>query len=342
MAWWFLPDQAIEKNSNFHLFTSSNIEDYVAFLQAPGATVSLAQLGGGQCRSRVQILDFGNLCILIENHSQVLEIDGSIPPNSFLFSIDLGARSSLIVDGQDVGSDILRISPPFSSTFEVFRPAGAVALFMVDASVLLSHEALSPEVTDWLAARERRSEFIKSANLTARLRQDLRALTECSAALKDKRHRQVLGDLAIASLANALSFEWLNTRTPDLLNNSRTFERFVSAREILISQIHPSPPSHTLETLATHSSRRTLENVFKNNVNMGPATYARVLRLNSARQKLLDGERLSDSIGDIAAEEGFWEWSRFSKYYHKLFGELPSETRGNRFPKDLRPVPVRR
>ncbi|WP_422038640.1 helix-turn-helix domain-containing protein [Roseibium sp.] len=55
--------------------------------------------------------------------------------------------------------------------------------------------------------------------------------------------------------------------------------------------------------------------------------YLRVLRLNRARRKVGDRAFSGQSIGDIAAEEGFWDWSRFTNYYRRQFGELPSETR---------------
>lgn len=345
MAWWFLPEPAIEKNPNFSLFTSNDIEDYLEFLKKPGGSINLAQLGDGRCRTRVQMLDFGSLFMLIEEHSHVLEIDGNIPPDSYLFGFGLAPQSTLIVDGTCLGSDILRISPPTSDSFEVFRPGGAIALLAVDANTLLNHEALIPEVADWLGTRGRKSEFIRSDKLTTRLRHDTCLLIECAGALKRQSHLDFLGDLAISGLANALSLEWLSTRNLDFQKSSRSFDRFVSARDILLTKVRSglqSDTSGTFETLASESSRRTLESAFKSNVNMGPATYARVMRLNSARQKLLDGDRLNDSIGDIAAEEGFWEWSRFSRYYRKLFGELPSETRGHRFPRGMRPPPMRR
>ncbi|WP_422041773.1 helix-turn-helix domain-containing protein [Roseibium sp.] len=60
---------------------------------------------------------------------------------------------------------------------------------------------------------------------------------------------------------------------------------------------------------------------------MGPLSYARLVRLHNARQKLRDGKFDRESIGNIAAQEGFWEWSRFTSYYGKHFGELPSQTR---------------
>ena len=144
MAWWFLPEQAIEKNENFSLFTSSDIEDCLKFLQKPGVSISISQLGEGQCRSKVQVLDFGCLLLMVENHSHVIEVNGNIPSDSFMFAFGLDPRSTLIVDGTGLGSDILRISPAFSDCFEVFRPGGAIALLAVNAHALLDHESPHP------------------------------------------------------------------------------------------------------------------------------------------------------------------------------------------------------
>ena len=74
-------------------------------------------------------------------------------------------------------------------------------------------------------------------------------------------------------------------------------------------------------------SRRTIETVFSNMVGLPPVKYHQIYRLNRTRQKIRDLQHINDSIGDIAAEEGFWDWSRFSSYYRKHFGERPSETR---------------
>ena len=62
-------------------------------------------------------------------------------------------------------------------------------------------------------------------------------------------------------------------------------------------------------------------------VNMGPRSYARIVRLHNARRKLREERYFDESIGNIAAQEGFWDWSRFTAYYSKHFGELPSATR---------------
>ena len=74
-------------------------------------------------------------------------------------------------------------------------------------------------------------------------------------------------------------------------------------------------------------SRRTLEYIFNENIEMSPARYIRVLRLNNIRREILSME--PGTLGDIAAKWGIWHLGRFSRDYHQLFGELPSTTKGN-------------
>ncbi|MDB6084150.1 MAG: transcriptional regulator, AraC family [Gammaproteobacteria bacterium] len=74
-------------------------------------------------------------------------------------------------------------------------------------------------------------------------------------------------------------------------------------------------------------SRRSLEYVFQSVIGMGPSSYVRVLQLNHIRRDLLTEASREVSIGVIAARRGVWHWSRFSRHYRLLFGELPSQTR---------------
>jgi len=77
----------------------------------------------------------------------------------------------------------------------------------------------------------------------------------------------------------------------------------------------------------TGVSRRSLESVFQSVVSVSPASYVRALQLNRVRRDLLSQLHGDVSIGVIAARHGIWHWSRFSNYYRRMFGELPSETR---------------
>ena len=74
-------------------------------------------------------------------------------------------------------------------------------------------------------------------------------------------------------------------------------------------------------------SRRPLECAFRSVIGMGPGNYIRILQLNHIRRELMSDASANLSIGVIAARHGIWHWSRFSRYYRLLFGELPSQTR---------------
>jgi AraC family transcriptional regulator, ethanolamine operon transcriptional activator len=75
-------------------------------------------------------------------------------------------------------------------------------------------------------------------------------------------------------------------------------------------------------------SRRHLQNCFLQSYGMSAIQLLKALRLNAVRRELKRNatEKKFVSIGDAAANWGFWHWSRFSAEYHKLFGELPSQT----------------
>jgi AraC family ethanolamine operon transcriptional activator len=111
--------------------------------------------------------------------------------------------------------------------------------------------------------------------------------------------------------------------------NTRAIQIFRRAREYIH---HRLADGISIVTLCRHAgvSRRSLECVFQSVVGMGPGSYVRVLQLNRIRRDLMSEGSDKVSIGVIAARHGIWHWSRFSRYYRVLFGELPSQTRVRR------------
>jgi len=109
-------------------------------------------------------------------------------------------------------------------------------------------------------------------------------------------------------------------------STSRAVQVFRRARDYIH---HHLPDGISVVTLCRHLgvSRRSLECVFRSVIDMGPGSYVRMLQLNRIRRDLMSDADATLSIGVIAARHGIWHWSRFSRYYRQLFGELPSETR---------------
>src|SRR3569833_1521006 len=77
-------------------------------------------------------------------------------------------------------------------------------------------------------------------------------------------------------------------------------------------------------------SRRSLESAFHSVIGNSPGSYIRSLQLNRVRRDLSSADGDDLSIGMIAARHGIWHWSRFSRYYRDMFGELPSHSRSLR------------
>jgi AraC family ethanolamine operon transcriptional activator len=72
-------------------------------------------------------------------------------------------------------------------------------------------------------------------------------------------------------------------------------------------------------------SRRTLEYAFREIVGLGPASYLKLRRLESARREL-EISHPSETVTSVALRWGFIDMSQFAHDYRRQFGELPSET----------------
>ncbi|WP_296253905.1 transcriptional regulator ArgR [Pseudomonas sp. UBA4194] len=100
----------------------------------------------------------------------------------------------------------------------------------------------------------------------------------------------------------------------------------------------------TTDEIAQHVcvSRRQLERIFKQYLNRVPSQYYLELRLNKARQMLM---QTSKSIIQIGLSCGFSSGPHFSSAYRNFFGATPREDRNQRrssSPFELSPVPAER
>ena len=73
-------------------------------------------------------------------------------------------------------------------------------------------------------------------------------------------------------------------------------------------------------------SRRTVQNSFRSVAETTPLNYLRSVRLNGVRRTLMSTRASHLSIGDAAAQWGFYHLSHFAAQYQELFAELPSHT----------------
>lgn len=77
-------------------------------------------------------------------------------------------------------------------------------------------------------------------------------------------------------------------------------------------------------------SARTQEYGFRAMFDLTPRGFLYLLRLHAVRRELIAPDADRRTVREIAEQWGFHQHGRFSGYYRRTFGELPSETRERR------------
>lgn len=285
------------------------------------------QLGSGPFNGRLLAADVGNVSIYVEYSNQPLEKEVLISPDAFSFVTAISrGEPDVAFGGVTKSTDWLQVAAPGSQHVALVPSECVLVLTRISKASLLNHSALLPEVHDWFCDLPSRPVFVNSPWLAERFRADVQVVLE-SMLSDGGRTCQAAADMAfICGLVNGFNMEWLRQSAIATHKTSRARERFLRARKLLL-EAREDVAEHFRVASRKIGSQRLVEQAFSNQVNMGPLSYSRVTRLHNARRKLLDKTLEEESIGDIAAEEGFWDWSRFTSYYRRQFSELPSETR---------------
>nr|WP_319383028.1 helix-turn-helix domain-containing protein [uncultured Roseibium sp.] len=325
---WFPPAEVLEGHefvSNFEL-TDCHSELDLVFANV-GSNYNFNQLSPGRFSGRVLKIHTGRVLIVVEKYNQVLETAGMLPGDCFTFGAAIPRRAD-IAWGADTASDTdqVMVAPPLAEGVGVLPPVFMCVGAQVQKDALLAHPALLPEVADWLCGLRGRPVSVTSSQLAARFREDTLAALETMVSSSKPECRKLVDDSFLLGLVVGFNFEWLRQNSYATFKPSRARKRFMQARQLLLSAQEDVAQTYR-SSLKELGSPRIFEQAFSSQVQMGPLTYSRIVRLNNARRKLLNGHQAGASIGDIAAEEGFWDWSRFTTHYRRQFGELPSETR---------------
>ncbi|MBB1520396.1 helix-turn-helix domain-containing protein [Aquipseudomonas guryensis] len=88
----------------------------------------------------------------------------------------------------------------------------------------------------------------------------------------------------------------------------------------------PDTPLHMADLCqACNTSERTLRNLFTRYLGMSPHRYLMQHRLHAIRRALLHAGP-EETITELCARFGVWDFGRFAGLYRRYFGELPSQS----------------
>lgn len=298
-----------------------------------GIELKLMQLGEGAFEGRL-FLDFSdNISIHLSVCKQSVEQYLVADTNRFVFCISRTESCGHSVFGNTQSDSWVFVLPPCGEAVAV-TPANAPFLIMaIDQDLLLQSNGLLGETATWFRQLGPEGDTIESQALQERLLSDAFLRLQRAEVTQAQEQAGTMDLLSASNIANSLSLEWLKTGGFKTAKKTAALERFLKARRVVRQNPH-NLTGNSQHAIFEFGSKRSVEQAFADRVDMGPLSYARLVRLHNARRKLRDEKYQRESIGNIAAQEGFWEWSRFTSYYSKHFGELPSQTRENESPGD--------
>ena len=296
-----------------------------------GYDQSYQQLSKGCFRGTFTTCDVDReLSLFFESTNQKLYQAAAVPRGYYAIGLLMKADRTLVFNGTPFPEGSAFIVSPGTAIEGISSPDMEVCIVHVSTDLLnqtLQHQNRGSDLftPDYLP-------FMLIDNKKETL--PLFSLLEDFQAGVDKAHLSLESTTQLATLKNALVeaiYSVFITRNENGSNRSdlrlRNKHRrlFRDALDIIRDNIcEELTVGKMCEELA--ASRRTLEYVFYENVNMSPARYIRVLRLNNIRREIQSMGH--DTLGDIAARWGIWHLGRFSRDYYELFGELPSATKG--------------
>jgi AraC-like DNA-binding protein len=140
--------------------------------------------------------------------------------------------------------------------------------------------------------------------------------------------RDALGNRCIELLLHSLPTA--TSHRVDSLNSRR------KAAMMAADFIHHQPQAPlAVQTLCRqfHVGERTLREGFIEVFGLPPLEYVMAVRMNLVRRRLREADG-GLTVAQAATEQGFWHLPRFSGFYRRFFGELPSQTLRQQAPKE--------
>ena len=288
------------------------------------------QLTPGPFFGRFLSCVFGpDVSLHIEHCNQALEQSVTGHAKAFVISVLVNDCEPYRLNGADLSASDVMIFAPGTDLIIRSPEDGAVLALVVDEDTLRLYPGLNEAARDRLFAPGGGLQVLRAPGFARRLREDtVQALQAACLQNQSPTAIRAIGDALLSGVASKLSLELAGSTKLRSLLGSVGYERYRHCRQAIHGHWQEINSVDDLQGI-TGSGRRSMQNSFTSQIETGPLTYHRILRLHHARAALRDPQQFDASIGDIAARYEFWNWSQFTQQYQNHFGELPSHTRQN-------------
>jgi AraC family ethanolamine operon transcriptional activator len=293
---------------------------------APEWNQRYQQLSLGAMRSSLAEVSTPSIHVFRKWMSERVIQQGCLPDGKICFAIPLGKFAGTPrMQGREMQEDSIVVLRS-GDEFTLQRPKGmelVAVTFELDEFRRLSDESpWAPAARDLLS----RPVLQAPARAMQRLRCELLSLFD-EPSTTDPRKSEAIKDQSVTlGVFDALC---------ELFNGAAHARQPVgsASASFIVAQCHrivaasgEHPPDVEELCLRLRTSRRTLQNSFKQVADATPVHYLRCVRLNAVRRQLMSTREADLNIAQAAADRGFNHLSHFAQRYKALFGELPSQT----------------
>lgn len=283
-----------------------------------------SQLSAGSSESSLMQLSTEHCHMFLEQINQRVVQNGVAPRERMCFAVPINVPGSVRMQGRDVddsslfflngGEEFMFHMPTgmqlLSVTFEreTFEQALAQTPSAKEIGVLLRQPVIRVSHKRFAAARRRLLSMFSQA-----------MTSEAPCGVWEPALEQAMLDELLQLMIDPACDK--QQRSP---SSTRSF--IVEKCHRLVAAQMLSAPSVIDLCERLQVSRRTLQNSFHAVAETTPLNYLRSVRLNGVRRTLMTTRAAQLSIGDAAAQWGFYHLSHFAAEYFELFAELPSQT----------------
>jgi AraC-like DNA-binding protein len=285
------------------------------------------QLSGGTMRSSLAEATADSLHVFRKWMSERVVQQGGLPEGKICFALPLGPLAETPrMQGREVHEDSVIVLRG-GEEFTLQRPQGTelvAVTFERDDFDRLLDERPWPTAGRALLSR---SVLRGPPPALHRLRRNLLSLFEAPPASPPP----ALGEAEASPPATCVAFEALR----ELFDGAADSRQAVgsASASFIVAQCHRlvaasgnAPPSVADLCQRLRTSRRTLQDSFRQVADTTPVHYLRSVRLNAVRRRLMATRAADLGVAQAAADRGFGHLSHFAERYKALFGELPSQT----------------
>lgn len=283
-----------------------------------------SQLTAGCAESTLMQLTTTGCHLFLEQINQRVVQNGVAPRDKMCFAVPINVPGSIRMQGRDVDDSSLFFLHG-GEEFMFHMPMGMELL-----SITFEREMFEQALEQTASAKELnqllRQPVIKvSPQRFAQARRRLLALFSQALLHED------LDSTWELALEQAMLDELLQLMLDPACDKQQRSPS--STRSFIVEKCHRlataellNVPSVTDLCQRLQVSRRTVQNSFRAVAETTPLNYLRSVRLNGVRRTLMTTRARELSIGDAAAQWGFYHLSHFAAEYQELFAELPSQT----------------